>query len=102
GASLPWLAAFAWLGLGAPPSLLAGSEGVSSGGEPALLASRLQAQPPALGDARFSLRARLTAAPVAPMRDGTGDLALRSAVTAKGAEACGPESAIFRDGFEDP
>jgi len=100
--ALHWLAAIACGCLSAPAPVLAGSAQAPPATDPALRASRLQAQPQVLGDARFSVRARLAPTPATPLRDATGQLVLHTAVTAKGVATCDPLSAIFRDGFETP
>jgi hypothetical protein len=100
--ALHWLAAIACGYLWAAPPVLAGPAQAPPDTGPALRASRLQAQPPALSDGRFRVRAQLTPAPVTPSRDATGQLVLHTAVTAKGGDTCDPLSGIFRDGFEDP
>ena len=98
--ALHWLAAIACGYLSAAMPVFAGTAQAPPDTGPALRASRLQAQPPALSDARFSVRARLTPAPVTPLHDAAGQLILHTTVVAKG--TCDPVSGIFRDGFEDP
>lgn len=68
---------------------------------PLLRASRIEPPATLLQDDRFGLRARFTPSVSARQREDTGALALRIALLAKGAAMCGPEGAIFSDGFED-